>query len=94
MYARKYGHMQEETEQGSIKIPEKYDGNAFSSEAPSKEETVCREEDGEKENECFSPLRLTKFFSSDILLLLIAFLLMGSGEGDDIAGILIFLMLL
>ena len=90
MYARKYGNLQDKTEEEPIKIPEKYDGSAFE-----REPAACIEEPcGAEREEAIFPFDISKLLSSDLLLLLLAFLLMGSGEGDDIAGILIFLLLL
>lgn len=90
MYARKYENIQSQTEEEPIRIPEKYDGSAFE-----REPVPCIEPPrAEEREEAAFPFDLSKLLSSDLLLLLLAFLLMGSGEGDDIAGILIFLLLL
>ncbi len=91
MYARKYGHLPVEDIASEIQIPEKYDGNAFET-VDIPQETSPQ---AETQTQTAPPFQgLTKSFSSDTLLLLLAFLLMGSEEGDELSGILIFLMLL
>ena len=52
------------------------------------------QKEGEKEGNSLLPFFSSKLLSSDTLLLLLAFLLMGNGECEDLPGILIFLMLL
>jgi len=106
MYARRYSPMQEE--KGVIRIPENYAGNAFA-DKEIEEDSPCEHVAEEKEccascteenckckrdEKALLPFFNGKFLSSDTLLLLLAFLLMGNGECDDLPGILIFLMLL
>lgn len=101
MYARKYGHLSDNDAAREIQIPDKYDGNAFEafreateeiSEEASPKKSQPKEEKAQNEEPPFKGL--SKAFSSDTLLLLLAFLLMGSDEGDELSSILIFLMLL
>ena len=106
MYARRYSTSQEE--KSVIRIPENYTGNAFiekeiEEEAPCESApqtasccATCSEKkcDCKKDANALLPFFNGKFLSSDTLLLLLAFLLMGNGECDDLPGILIFLMLL
>lgn len=108
MYARKYATAQDG--QGKIRVPENYVGNAFREEkeqdtAPTAKECCQREEKTnysdcseckgcKNEGTALFPFFNSKMLSSDALLLLLAFLLMGNGEAEDIPGILIFLMLI
>ena len=106
MYARRYSPLQEE--KGVIRIPENYAGNAFAEKEieqeppcdratePEERCAVCTEEKCKckKDANALLPFFNGKFLSSDMLLLLLAFLLMGNGECDDLPGILIFIMLL
>ncbi len=95
MYVRKYGHPAEEEKEKEIQIPENYAGNAFENpeESNSNQDQIPSAE--EHEITALPPLHgIAKSFSSDTLLLLLAFLLMGGEEGEELSGILIFLMLL
>ena len=102
MYARRYDALQDE--QSTRRIPENYAGNAFQTdekEAKAREAAPCRgcndtckERDCGKDKKALFPFFDSKMISADALLLLLAFLLMGGGESEDIPGILIFLMLI
>lgn len=105
MYARRYSHVQDE--KSIVRVPENYAGNVFREEKteepyvteekstyPQKTEGKPPCECGEKEANSLLPFFNSKILSSDALLLLLAFLLMGNGECEDLPGILIFLMLL
>ena len=102
MYARRYDAHQEE--QIARRLPENYAGNAFGTEAdeakPKENEAPCAPVcacDGQEkccDKKPLFPFLGSKMISADALLLLLAFLLMGEGESEDIPGILIFLMLL
>ena len=106
MYARRYSNGQED--KASRQLPENYAGNAFREESyqdnepcekstEEKEECACRASEScprKKEAGALLPFFNSKILSSDTLLLLLAFLLMGNGECDDLPGILIFLLLL
>ncbi len=106
MYARRYSTAQDE--KSIVRVPENYAGNAFREEAKEEppcsceEKSICQQkeveeatcEHEEKAANSLLPFFNSKILSSDTLLLLLAFLLMGNGECEDLPGILIFLMLL
>ena len=107
MYRRRYTTAQEE--KSIVRVPENYVGNAFREDIKEEDADIseqgqihspkpdcqaecdtCQKKDGAS----LLPFFNTKILSSDTLLLLLAFLLMGNGECEDLPGILIFLMLL
>ena len=93
MYIGKHRGTQEECEEKTIHIPENYAGTAFSHE-PSDvcvpEELLPCECEEAKENKTYS--KADRDFSIDALLILLAFLLLGSEDGGEIAIILLLLL--
>ena len=93
MYIGKHRGTQEEGEEKRIHIPENYAGTAFAQEpidACAPEELLpCKREEA-KENRTYS--KADRDFSIDALLILLAFLLLGSEDGGEIAIILLLLL--
>ena len=106
MYARRYGA---EDGKDPVSLPINYSGSAFfekeeqeTKERPTEprktEETCSCSPDeprcDEESDGTLLSLLSGKLLSADALLILLAFLLMGNGEKDDLPSILIFLLLI
>ena len=93
MYIGKHRGCAEEPEEKAIHIPENYAGTAF---APERVEEYVSEEllpckcDAHEENATYH--KADRDFSIDALLILLAFLLLGSEDGGEIAIILLLLL--
>lgn len=106
MYTRRFdappAAKETEPESEAFRLPEHYSGNTFRQEtekAPQAEDAVESTREPERpvllteRTDTGSPFSLLGTLSPDLLLILLAFLLMGEEGNDDISAILLFLLL-